>query len=155
MAYEATGRALTPEQTARLVALAAHVDLAPGPGGARITPLHAVSLPVEHECRAILDGLFDPWVGYFSMEPDRVLTVASFVILAPSRQIGGHTDAPIRGRRFHVPLAVNAGCWSFHGGVWQQLTVGTVYEMDPTVVHGAVNWGTTTRLHLIVDTPES
>jgi len=47
---------------------------------------------------------------------------------------------------------VNDGCWSFHDGVWQQLDVGLAYEMDPTIVHGAVNWGASTRLHLMIDT---
>lgn len=77
----------------------------------------------------------------------------TFVSLLPSGQIAGHADPPVAEgyTRVHVPVLVNDGCWSFHGGVWQQLTIGQVYTMDPSVVHGAVNWGATVRAHLLVD----
>ena len=101
------------------------VDLAPGPGGSRMTPLPEVEV----------------------LGAGRYVLVA----LAPSSQLVAHRDPAIQGRRVHVPLRTNPGCWSYHGGVWQQLEVGHVYEMDPTVEHGAVNWGTETRLHLMVD----
>lgn len=76
---------------------------------------------------------------------------ARVVFLFPSQQIVAHVDAPIRGRRYHLPLQVNDGCWVFHRGRWQQLLLGEVYRMDPTERHGAVNWGTEVRQHLIVD----
>ena len=71
--------------------------------------------------------------------------------LWPSSQLVGHTDPPITGTRYHIPLEMNDGCWVFHGGSWQQLQVGHVYQMDPTVTHGAVNWGADLRTHLVVD----
>lgn len=71
--------------------------------------------------------------------------------LYPSSQIVAHCDPPIQGMRYHIPLVVNDGCWSFSGGTWQHLEVGKVYQMDPTEIHGAVNWGTEVRLHLMVD----
>jgi aspartyl/asparaginyl beta-hydroxylase (cupin superfamily) len=74
-----------------------------------------------------------------------------FVALYPSSQLVAHRDPPITGTRFHVPLVVNDGCWVFHGGWWQQLQLGHLYAMDPTVEHGAVNWGTDRRVHLMVD----
>ncbi len=106
--------------------LARVVDLAPGPGGSRITPCGTVTLE-DRVCRAAMVALY------------------------PSSQLVAHTDPPIAGRRFHIPLVVNDGCWVFHDGTWQQLQVGRVYQMDPTQVHGAVNWGTERRLHLMVD----
>src|SRR5436190_16148786 len=72
------------------------------------------------------------------------------VTLQPMQQIPLHTDPPIVGDRFHLPVLVNEGCWSYGAGIWQQLSVGRVYWMDPTLPHGAVNWGATPRLHLLV-----
>lgn len=72
--------------------------------------------------------------------------------LYPSQQIVAHADVAIRPAiRLHLPLQTNEDCWVFHGGGWQQLHVGYVYKMDPTWFHGAVNWGTTLRLHLMID----
>jgi hypothetical protein len=105
-------------------------DLAPGPGGSRITWLKGMSV-----------------VGRLSGR-------AAMVALYPSSQLVAHCDPPIAGRRFHIPLVVNDGCWVFHAGTWQQLEVGRVYQMDPTEVHGAVNWGTERRVHLMVDTED-
>jgi aspartyl/asparaginyl beta-hydroxylase (cupin superfamily) len=73
------------------------------------------------------------------------------VALWPSRQIVAHTDPPIPGKRYHLPIQTNEGCWVFHGGEWAQLQLGHWYEMDPTEIHGAVNWGDTVRVHLMVD----
>jgi hypothetical protein len=108
------------------IARGATVDLAPGPGGSRITPIGPVAVGRRHGRGA-------------------------YVSLEPSSQLVAHCDPPIVGVRVHLPLVVNPGCWAFHLGVWQRLDVGRVYLMDPTKPHGAVNWGTTRRLHLMVD----
>lgn len=79
------------------------------------------------------------------------ITQVTIVGLLPSAQIVGHKDAPIVGRRIHIPLQTNPGCWSFSGRTWQRLQLESGYWMDPTEVHGAVNWGETVRLHLVVD----
>jgi hypothetical protein len=79
------------------------------------------------------------------------LTQVTVVGLLPSAQIVAHKDAPIPGRRIHIPLRTNHGCWSFSGHHWRRLQVGAGYWMDPTESHGAVNWGETLRLHLVVD----
>lgn len=72
--------------------------------------------------------------------------------LQPSQQIVAHVDRePIVARRYHLPLRSNPGCWVFHSGGWQQLQIGRLYEMDPTRPHGAVNWGDTLRVHLLLD----
>lgn len=85
---------------------------------------------------------------------DRVAT-PRLVGLLPSQQIVAHADASIAPRvRYHIPVQTNDGCWSFSTGVWQQLAVGKVYRLDPTERHGAVNWGTELRLHLMVDVEE-
>lgn len=114
------------EETLRIVKL---VDISPGPGGSRITPVSQLLLQTI------------PCMGSFAV-----------VALYPSSQLVCHCDPPIAGTRFHVPLQVNEGCWCFHDGVWQQLEIGKFYRMDPTKPHGAVNWGTEVRLHLIIDT---
>lgn len=72
--------------------------------------------------------------------------------IRPGAQIAGHRDTkPESFTRYHLPLQSNFDCWSLSGGVWQKLEVGRLYTMDPTEFHGAVNWGDTIRLHLIVD----
>src|SRR5206468_9688046 len=112
------------------------VDLTPGPGGSRITPLDPIQ---QQDCCAVL-----------GLDADAV--TVRLVALYPSSQLVAHTDPPIRGRRYHIPLQMNAGCWVFSAGTWQQLEIGRCYGMDPTAVHGAVNWGDAVRLHLMVDT---
>lgn len=115
------------------------LDIAPGPGGSRFSDYDA-SLPALAPAIDLLD-IFRP--------VERIAVVA----LYPSSQIVAHVDAnPDQWRRFHIPLQLNDRCWVFHDGDWQQLVVGRVYQMDPTKVHGAVNWGTEVRLHLLVDT---
>lgn len=124
--YVDQGRTVDP---AWYVALSSAVDLAPGPGGSRITPCGPIA-----------------WGGSVAK--------GAFVALYPSSQLVAHVDPPIPGRRFHIPLVVNDGCWVFHCGVWQQLDGGRIYQMDPTELHGAVNWGTERRLHLMIDTED-
>jgi hypothetical protein len=118
-----------------ILALLKSVDTAPGPGGSRITPVPAA---LEAALRMAVNA------GRFAR--------AALVALHPSSQIVAHRDPPIPGVRYHVPLRANPGCWSLHDGVWQQLEVGLAYQMDPTLEHGAVNWGSTLRLHLMLDT---
>ena len=71
--------------------------------------------------------------------------------LRPSQQIVAHRDPPRPGKRYHIPIHTNPGCWTLHAACWQQLVEGGVYEMDPTEIHGAVNWGETLRVHLLID----
>ena len=107
---------------AEMVDASTRIDLAPGPGASRITPIGS------------------RWGGF-----------ASVVAVYPSAQLVAHKDAPIAGFRYHIPLDLNDGCWVFHEGTWQQLEVGHLYLMNPAQTHGAVNWGPTRRLHLILD----
>lgn len=131
--YRELPQTLTTEQINDLIALSRGVDLRPGPGGARITP-------------CALDAYWMAWWSALGQ-----VQSAMFIALQPTSQIPAHTDQPIPGRRYHVPIQVNDGCWVFHDGQWLQLNVGRIYEMDPSQTHGAVNWGTTPRSHLIVD----
>lgn len=80
-----------------------------------------------------------------------VWTGAGVVVLQPSQQLVAHRDPPIVGVRTHIPLVLNDQCWVFHDGAWRQLEEGHLYQMDPTDWHGAVNWGSTPRVHLMVD----
>ncbi len=111
------------------------VDLAPGPGGSLGSNPQATQAATQFLLRALFPGL----------------TQAIIFGLYPSAQIVGHCDPAISGRRFHVPLETNPQCWSFASNVWEHLPVGTIFELDPTRFHGAVNWGTTRRLHLVID----
>lgn len=132
--YHPKTRRLSDDQIEALLTLSAKTDLAPGPGGSRINAPDP----------ALANDLF-PWNAFPSFHR------LAFVALYPSSQIVAHADPPIHGIRHHIPLQLNPGCWVFHDGTWQQLEVGQDYTMDPTQVHGAVNWGPTLRLHLIVD----
>lgn len=115
-------------------------NVQPGPGGSRIIEASADLMALTR--RAWQD--FGP------------VTRFAVVLLWPSSQIVAHADAPIgTSVRFHTPLQTNAGCWSFSEGIWQQLDLGKTYRMDPTKPHGAVNWGDTLRLHLMIDVEAS
>lgn len=114
----------------------ARLDLRAGPGGSFATdPTQTAAVLAP-----LLSGVFPG-----------VWTQARVFGLIPSAQIVGHCDPPIVGRRYHLPVRSNPGCWSFHAGVWEALEIGRLYEMDPTLEHGAVNWGTTPRLHVVID----
>jgi hypothetical protein len=119
----------------RLTLLAQTVDLSPGPGGSRITEAEVLRAPV-HQL-----GL-----------PLGEITKIAVVALYPSSQIVAHRDFWEQGTRFHLPLVQNEFCWSFSGDCWQHLELGQLYAVDPAVWHGAVNWGPTRRLHMMVDT---
>lgn len=133
--YERLTPSLAPGQVEALQALLPQLDLAPGPGGSRITPLATLT-------DAALAIIGTAWGAGEHV---------AAIILYPSSQLVAHVDPPLPAPRLHLPLAVNPGCWSFSDGVWQQLEVGGVYRMNPAVVHGAVNWGPTPRIHLMLD----
>lgn len=115
------------------------LDIAPGPGGSRMAPF-------DQSLQVLQPLLAD----HFSSQPWLQATV---VALYPSSQIVAHADSREHcpGIRCHIPIALNDGCWVFHDGHWQQLELGRTYRMDPLKVHGAVNWGPSLRLHVMVD----
>lgn len=112
------------------------LDIEPGPGGTRMSDSALTIRIYGPLLKATFPG---QW------------TYAALVAIYPGAQIQSHVDAPVIGTRYHIPLQLNDGCWVFHDGTWQQLTVGAVYTMDPTKPHGAVNWGPNLRLHLLLD----
>lgn len=80
---------------------------------------------------------------------------AGIVVLQPSQQLVGHTDPwNPHDIRIHIPLYTNDACWCFHSGAWVQLEEGKAYEMSPAEFHGAVNWGHSPRMHLMLDYQE-
>lgn len=133
MAYLDRGHALSATDVEDVLDTITRAGITPGPGGSRIVPLES------------------PQIAAWVRETDRSLRTLAAVGLWPSSQLVAHRDAPITGRRFHLPIQTNPDCWSFHDGVWSQLQVGKAYEMDPTGWHGAVNWGTEIRWHLMID----
>lgn len=120
-------------------------------------------VPAQEICHLLTEALAripeqcnGSFIVYFPFVPDcladvPIIGTVRLIGLLPSQQIVLHADAPIPGVRHHVPLQINEGCWCFSGGVWRQLELGRVYTMDPSQPHGAVNWGTTLRLHLMID----
>lgn len=128
----------SPAEVAILLAQAIKLDIAPGPGGTRMSSAGETRFYFEEILK--VHPPFQPRWLYCSV-----------VAIYPGAQIQAHKDAPISGRRLHVPLQQNEGCWSFHLDTWQQLDLGQTYSMDPSIAHGAVNWGPTVRLQLLVD----
>lgn len=127
--------------------LDAYYDLAQRLGAVTITTASAMSEVEATKAGLDLTTLRGLWQG-------QAFGWVRFVTLGPSQQIVGHVDAPYTEQpfdRYHIPVATNRQCWSFADGVWQHLPVGGVYGMDPTAMHGAVNWGATPRVHLLVD----
>lgn len=128
---------LSAERVASLRTLVDRLDIRPGPGGSRISDYTATQALYHAELRDVFPG---HW------------TRAMVVALYPSSQLVAHTDPSILPSvRYHLPLQLNEGCWVFSAGVWTQLHLGHIYAMHPHEIHGAVNWGSTLRLHLAVD----
>lgn len=140
MGYRQTGRVSAPM-------LDAYYDVAQRLGAVTITTASAMS--EVDATKAALD-----LTRLRVLFHDHALGWVRFVTLGPSQQIVAHVDAPYTEQpfdRYHIPVATNRQCWSFADGVWQHLAVGGIYWMDPTAEHGAVNWGATPRVHLLVD----
>lgn len=139
--YLVTGDVASVDELDRFRALLDRFDILRGPGECRMsTPADTLSA---------YGPVLPPW-------PGRRVVRLQLVALYASQQIPAHADQSIAPcRRLHIPLLTNAGCWSFHEGAWQQLQPGAVYEMDPAQLHGAVNWGATTRVHLMVDVEDA
>jgi hypothetical protein len=85
--------------------------------------------------------------------PQTIPLETRLIGLLPSQQVARHSDAPGTPAfvRYHVCLRTNDQCWSFSEDHWTRLHEGMIYRMDPSQPHGAVNWGTTLRLHLMID----
>jgi hypothetical protein len=107
--------------------------LQPGPGGTAI---------IGFSGEGIVEMIGAP--------PQTIVRIA-LACIWPGSQIQAHADAPIPEERIHIPIQANSGCWSFSDGQWQQLRVGCPYLMDPAIEHGAVNWGSDLRIHLMID----
>lgn len=126
------------DMLAGLLACAHRCNPQPGPGGSGMTDLT--------ETRRI----FWDHAGLVTLFPGEWYN-CRVVGLWPSQQIPLHQDSAIIGVRHHIPLQINDDCWVYSDGTWQRVAVGVVYTMDPTKPHGAVNWGETIRLHLMID----
>lgn len=121
-----------------LVALCGQLDLTPGPEGFRVSPYEATR------------DLFQPVLA--DVFPGE-WTYCIVVSVAPMRFLTPHIDGkePWDKPRKHIVLQTNPDVWMFHHGAWQKLELGGIYTMDPSLTHGAVNWGQQARIHLAVD----
>lgn len=135
MAYWEKRKRLTGAELQFLTEQISEVDLAPGPGGTRMSPFRETALALRTYLQTLRVGVHQ----------------ATYCLILPGAQIQMHVDAPIAGVRYHVPILTNEFCWCLSGGTWQRLKVAQFYQMDPTTRHGAVNWGETYRVHLILD----
>lgn len=99
--------------------------------------------PIEATLRGYVDSVF-PGEWVFSM----------LVKLTTGDSIPPHCDKPLADGvvRRHLVLATNPLSWCMHDYTWQQMETGGVYTMRPEFIHAAINWGSTPRLHLVVDT---
>lgn len=122
--------------------------LDPAQTGLAVAFLHQY-FPMPMPASFIVPIRFGP--EWLTLSPYERIQQVQLVGLLPSQQIVAHQDQPIVGLRYHLVLQTNPGCWSFSGGVWQQLELGHFYRMDPAEEHGAVNWGSELRLHLMID----
>lgn len=139
MSYVEQALISPPVEIERFMDYVRQLDISPGPGGSRMSDFQQTQ------------ALFvSDLAQYFGSARIKQVTVST---LYPSSQIVAHQDHPntVYGLRFHCPLRMNQNCFVFHDDRWQRLTVGQWYEMNPTKEHGAVNWGATIRLHLVVD----
>ncbi len=74
------------------------------------------------------------------------------LVLFTQQLLKCHVDNGMDGIvRRHVVLQTNPDAWTYHDGDWQHLKRGGVYAVDPTLPHGAVNFGQTPRVHLFYD----
>ncbi len=135
--YHHTSIRLTDAERADAIALIEQFDILHGPGESRFSLSEQTIEAFRPVLNRVLPGR---WVQ------------AHLVALYASQQIVGHQDASIApATRYHIALVNNAGCWCWHAGEWSQLALGSLYYMDPQQPHGAVNWGDSTRVHLMVD----
>lgn len=95
-----------------------------------------------HDLAGIPGG---PWV--FSM----------VIKLEQGDNIPPHCDKPlpVGVTRYHLVLQSNDMSYCMHDGDWQQLAAGGLYIMNPRLLHAAINWGNTPRIHLVVDTEDA
>lgn len=99
---------------------------------------------------APLEEVLGPYVkGYVGPRWD----FSMLVKLEQGNTIPPHTDKALATglTRYHFVLSTDPYSWCMHDGVWQQLEAGGVYTMRPELIHAAINWGATPRLHLVVD----
>lgn len=133
----------------RLRLAANRLDLGPGTG-TRMTEVEATKAAF-HDCLLALRWLF---AKAAEVDPDGVaFDWFRLVIVGPSQQIPAHQDQPLPAGvyRHHLVLWTNDRAWTFYAGEWFRALEGSVYPMDPSQWHGAVNWGREPRVHLLVD----
>lgn len=97
-------------------------------------------------------ALFQPYLA--AVFPG-VWTYAICAVIWANGSIPPHQDGDTvreHSTRHHLVISTNPHAWTWHGGTWQQLGQDGIYQMDPLEMHAAINWGSTPRIHLVVDT---
>lgn len=75
-------------------------------------------------------------------------------MVLPKSSIGLHTDHGVfleSCNRVHIPIITNVDCFFIVGGEQWHMAKGIIYEIDNTRMHGVVNNGLTSRIHLIIN----
>ena len=78
--------------------------------------------------------------------------VAFLALLRPGGVIGKHIDGGEfleTIHRLHIPIKTNPDCFYLVEDIRINMTVGTVYEIDNTRLHGVENNGSEGRIHLV------
>lgn len=74
--------------------------------------------------------------------------------LKPGGTISWHRDEGTYAEthaRYHLPLVSNPSAYLYSGGDHSHIPVGVLTAFDTSVPHSAANFGTTPRIHLVVD----
>ena len=74
-------------------------------------------------------------------------------VIHPDGILTPHLDGATREGylRYHLVLKTNDLCWNFHDGSWQHMPKGSIWTIDPALIHASVNWGLEDRIHLVMD----
>ena len=75
-------------------------------------------------------------------------------MLPPGVTLGWHRD-PMwfheNCKRIHVPIISNPDCFQLWKGERHHLEIGKMYEINNRRRHSAINGGSTSRVHIILD----
>lgn len=114
----------------------------------------ATGYGINYERTATVRDKFQPLVG--DALPG-VWAYSMIVLMKPDSSISFHKDEKLFDAvtRYHLVIATNHRCWSAHDSTWQQLELGGIYKLDPLEEHASLNWGDSTRIHLVVDVEDS
>ena len=110
---------------------------------------------VETPGRKVLQNGVDSIVKFVQqLFPQFKLVRGEIVNLLPGRSLTPHIDIHWfhkESKRIHVPILTNSDSFLTFEDRPYQLRIGKVYEINNRIVHSGFNYGTTDRVHVIID----